>query len=111
MPDFLPIVVKSSSGMEPGPNSVYLPLVARNNRRSTGTRDLMTRDPSRDDANQKTGRKSGETSSRPQWASGKAGDTTTMLHDVGLVGAGFGLLEWKGARWTRSTILASALRG
>jgi len=53
----------------------------------------MTRDPSRDDANQKTGRKSGETSSRPQWASGKAGDTTTMLHDVGLVGAGFGLLE------------------
>ncbi|MGB0969666.1 MAG: hypothetical protein ACPGVG_01700 [Mycobacterium sp.] len=70
----------------------------------------MTRDPSRDDANQKTGRNSGETSSRPQWASGKAGDTTTMLHDVGLVGVGFALLERKSTRWTRSTILVSAPR-
>jgi len=72
--------------------------------------DLMTRDPSRDEANQKTGRNSGEISSRPQWASGEAGDTITMLPDVAPVGVGFALLEWKGALSTCSTILQSAPR-
>ena len=65
--------------MEIGPNSVYLPLEALSSRPSSGTRNLMTRDPSRDEAKLNTGRNSGEMSSRPQRGSGKACGTTESL--------------------------------
>jgi len=65
--------------MEIGPNKVYLPFVACSRRPSSGTNSRMTRDPSRDEANRKTGRNKGEMSSRPQWESGKPCGTPETL--------------------------------